>query len=162
MSEGELPPIEELIPHCGESILLDRVLKHDGDSTTTRVIVRSQRWLRRRDGSVASWLAIEYMAQCIAAHEGMLARADGRVLPLGFLVGVKRLRLGAPRFDRDEELRVWTRRIRGRPGLGVLSHSCIISREGDGPGVDPIAEGRLTIVVEHTGRSSESGARNAR
>ena len=114
MSEGELPPIDELIPHCGGSILLDRVLAHDGDSTTARVVVGSRRWLRQRDGSVAPWLAIEYMAQCVAAHEGMLSRANGRTLPLGFLVGVKSLRLGAQRFDRDEELRVCTRRTVGR------------------------------------------------
>ena len=128
MSESKLPPIQELISHCGESILLDRVIDHDGDSTTTRVVVGNQRWLRQRDGSVASWLAVEYMAQCIAAHEGLLARADDRALPLGFLVSVKRLRLNVSQFDRDEELRVWTRRIRGRPGLGVLSHSCAIYR----------------------------------
>ena len=100
---------------------------------------------------VSKWPeAIEFMAQCVAAHEGMLARADGRVLPLGFLVGVKGLRLGASRFDRDEELRVWTRRIRGRPGLGILSHSCAISREGAGPEDEVIAEGRLSIVVDRT------------
>jgi predicted hotdog family 3-hydroxylacyl-ACP dehydratase len=150
MSDGELPPIRELIPHRGESILIDRVIEHDGDSTTTGVVVGSQRWLRQRDGSVASWLAIEYMAQCIAAHEGLLARAAGHSLPLGFLVGVKGLRLGVSRFDRDEELRVQTRRIRGRPGLGVLSHSCAISLDGDGPEAEPIAEGRLLIVVERT------------
>ena len=150
MSEGELPPIEELIPHCGGSVLLDRVLAHDGDSTTARVVVGSRGWLRQRDGSVASWLAIEYMAQCIAAHEGMLARTDGRTLPLGFLVSVKRLRLGAQRFDRDEVLRVSTRRVLGRPGLGVLSHICAISRERDGPEAEPIAKGRLTIVVDRT------------
>jgi len=36
MSEIELPAIEELIPHRGESILLDRVIAHDRESTTAR------------------------------------------------------------------------------------------------------------------------------
>ena len=148
MSDVEAPPIEELIPHRGESILLDRVIAHDRESTTVELIVGSQRWLTQRDGSVASWLAVEYMAQCVAAHEGMLARAEGRILSLGFLVSVTRLRLGASRFRGDEQLRVSARRIRGRPGLGVLSHACAIFAASDDPEAEPVAEGRLSIAVE--------------
>ena len=148
MADLEAPPIEELIPHRGDSILLDRVIAHDGKSTTARVIVGSQGWLRQRDGSVASWLAVEYMAQCIAAHESMLARAEGRTLPLGFLVRVTRLRLGVSRFRSDERLRVWVRQVRGRPGLGVLSHHCAIFAESEAPEAKPVAEGRLSIVME--------------
>ena len=151
MTDVEAPPIEELIPHRGESILLDRVIDHDRESTTAVAVVGGHRWLRQPDGSVAAWLAIEYMAQCVAAHEGMLARADGRTLPLGFLVGATGLRLGASRFRGDEQLRVRVRRIRGRPGLGVLAHACAIFIESDDPNDpngEPVAEGRLSIVVE--------------
>ncbi len=151
MSGVEAPPIEELIPHRGESILLDRVIAHDGESTTATLIVGSQRWLRQGDGSVPSWLAIEYMAQCVAAHEGLLARAEGRRLPLGFLASVTRLRLGISRFRGDEQLRVRARRIRGRPSLGVLSHACAIFAESDDPELAPIAEGRLSIALERSG-----------
>jgi predicted hotdog family 3-hydroxylacyl-ACP dehydratase len=150
MSEIELPPIEELIPHSGESILLDRVIAHDRESTTARVIAGSKSWLRQPDGSVVPWLAIEYMAQCIAAHEGMLAHTDGRVLPLGFLVSVMRLRLGASRFRGGEAFRVSARRVRGRPSLGILSHDCAIFAESDDPDAEPIAAGRLSIVVERS------------
>ena len=148
MSGGELPPIQELIPHRGRSILLDRLINHDGDSTTVKVVVGSQPWMRQRDGTYASWLAVEYMAQCVAAHEGMLARSCGRDLPLGFLVGVRRLRLEISHFDRGEELRVSARRIGGRPGLGVLAHACAICVGHDSAGAEPIAEGRLSIAVQ--------------
>jgi predicted hotdog family 3-hydroxylacyl-ACP dehydratase len=153
MSDADAPPIEELIPHSGGSILLDRVIAHDPESTTAKVTVGSRRWLRQPDGSVASWLAIEYMAQCVAAHEGMLARAAGRKLPPGFLVSVTGLRLGAASFRGNEQLRVRTRRIRGRPGLGVLSHRCAIfaDADADDSGAEPVAEGRLSIVVERSG-----------
>jgi predicted hotdog family 3-hydroxylacyl-ACP dehydratase len=150
MSNVEAPPIDELIPHAGESILLDRVVSHSPERTTARVIVGNKRWLTQPDGSVAPWLAVEYMAQCVAAHESMLARADGRILPLGFLVRVMRLRLGAARFRGGEVLRVSSRRIRGRPGLGILSHDCTIFAETDGPEAEPVAAGRLSIVVERT------------
>jgi predicted hotdog family 3-hydroxylacyl-ACP dehydratase len=150
MSNVEALSIAELIPHAGESILLDRVITHNAESTTARVIVGNKRWLTQRDGSVAPWLAIEYMAQCVAAHESMLARADGRILPLGFLVRVVRLRLGASRFRGGELLRVSAQRIRGRPGLGILSHDCTIFAESDGPEAEPVAAGRLLIVVKRT------------
>jgi hypothetical protein len=80
----------------------------------------------------------------------MLARADGRILPLGYLVRVMRLRLGATRFRGGEVLRVSVRRIRGRPGLGILSHDCTIFAETDGPEAEPVAAGTLSIVVERT------------
>ena len=150
MSEIEAPPIHELIPHSQGAILLDRVVAHDGESTTAQVIVGSQNWLRQRDGSVASWLAVEYLAQCVAAHEGMLSRAQGRVLPLGFLVRVTGLWLGVSHFRADERLRVWVRRIRGRAGLGVLSHTGGIFSEGEDAESKPVAEGRISIVVERS------------
>jgi predicted hotdog family 3-hydroxylacyl-ACP dehydratase len=148
MSDSEAPPIRELIPHRGRSVLLDSVIAHDGESTTVSVIVGSQRWLRQQDGSVASWLAVEYMAQCVAAHESMIARADRRAVPLGFLVSVTGLRLGVPHFRRDEHLSVCVRRVRGRPGLGVLSHAGQIFSVSEGSGSMPVAEGRLSIAME--------------
>lgn len=131
--------------------MLDRVVAHDRESTTATVRVANQRWLTRRDGSVEAWLAIEYMAQCVAAHEGMVAYHEGRVLPLGFLVSVTRLHLGVVRFGKDEELHVRARRIRGRPGLGVLSHACAIfhaDHSASHSDERPVAEGRLSIAVE--------------
>jgi predicted hotdog family 3-hydroxylacyl-ACP dehydratase len=53
MSNVEAPPIDELIPHAGESILLDRVVAHSPERTTARVIVGNKRWLTQPDGSVA-------------------------------------------------------------------------------------------------------------
>jgi len=162
MSGIDAPSIGELIPHCGEAILLDRVIAHDGDSTTTKVIVGRQCWLRQRDGSVPSWLAVEYLAQCVAAHEGMLARADGRILPLGFLVSVTGLRLRVARFRGNEQLMVRVRRVRGRPGLGVLSHYGVIFGENDSQEEEPAAEGRLSIVLEKSNGSDELATRGPR
>jgi len=142
--------IGALIPHHGESILLDRVVAHDSESTTARVIVGSQRWLRREDGSVAAWLAIEYMAQCAAAHERLLGRTGTGDPSIGFLAKITRLRFRTSSFQGGEHLMVRVRRIRGRPGLGALSHSCEIFRESDDPQAEPIAEGRLSTVLERS------------
>ena len=94
----QFPSVQELIPHSGDVLLIDRILDHDGESTLTLVDIGRQRWLKREDGSVASWLAMEYMAQSIAVHEGLLARAENRELPRGFLLSALGLRLYASGF----------------------------------------------------------------
>lgn len=143
-----MPPVDELIPHAGESVLLERVIAHDGESTTALVRVGKRGWLRSGAPSLPSWLAVEYMAQCVAAHEGILARIDGRTLPVGFLVSVRKLVLHRSRFALGESLRVSARRVRGRPGLGVLSHRCEIHLGEAGGDTAPVAFGRLSIAVE--------------
>ena len=78
------PPIEELMPHRGPVVLLDRVLRHEKDETDSLIVVSSQRWLTRPDGTVANWLTVEYMAQGLAAHEGLIALEQERhVIGLG-------------------------------------------------------------------------------
>lgn len=143
--DAEMPPIDELVPHCGGSILLDRVVVHEPHITTVLVVAGEKRWLRRSDRSVAAWLSVEYMAQCVAAHEGMRARAEGRTLPPGVLISVTRLHIERAEFRFGERLLVSASRLRGRPGLGVLSHRCEIRPAGGGA---PIATGRLSIAVE--------------
>ena len=147
MSADDLPPVSELVPHGGGVILLDRVLEHDGESTTTRVTVAKQKWLKRADGSAASWVAFEYMAQCIAAHEGIRALLEGRPPVRGSVAAAFGVRVYRSRFEADEVLRVRTNQVRGRPGLGVLSHYCAIHEDGE-PGEDLLlAEGRLSISI---------------
>ncbi len=145
---AEFPPVEELIPHRGDVLLVDRVLDHDSESTTTLVDVSRQRWLKREDGSVASWLAMEYMAQSVAVHEGLLARAERRELPRGFLVSALGLELHTAGFAASQRLRVRVQRVRGRPGLGVLSHRCSVSSDETGDGATVLAEGRLCVSVQ--------------
>ena len=132
-------------------MLLDRLLEHDAVSTTARVVVASQQWLRHADGSVPAWLALEYMAQCAAAHEA-LREGGARRTARGLLVAVRELRFAAQRFEADAVLRVQTRRDMGRPGLGVLSHACSIHAESGGPVGPLLAEGRITIALDRSQR----------
>jgi predicted hotdog family 3-hydroxylacyl-ACP dehydratase len=143
MEASDLPPVLEVLPHRSPVVLLDRLLAHDPAATTVRVAIGENRWLLRPDGSAPPWLALEYMAQCVAAHEGLLARADGRPLPRGFLVRAHGLRMPAPGFASGEVFQVRAARERGRAGLGVLSHRCsVVNEEGD-----QVAEGRLSVAL---------------
>ncbi len=95
---ADFPPVTQVVPHRGAMLLLERVLAHEGDHTAARVRVGRGGWLQRDDGSVPAWLALEYMAQCAAAHEGLLARAEGRPLPRGFLITARTLCLHRSHF----------------------------------------------------------------
>ena len=147
MSATELPPIEHLVPHRGESLLLDRVLEHDDKSTVVRVVVGSRKCLEKTDGTIAPWVALEYMSQCIAAHESLLAAENGDARTPGYLTAATGVRLHRSHFEAGEQLRVRTRRTRGRPGLGAFSHFCTIYQEGEARDGRLLAEGRLTISI---------------
>lgn len=144
----DFPAIEELMPHRGPALLLDRVLSHDHERTEAAVMVETQQWLKRDDGTVAGWLAVEYMAQCLAAHEGILALDEGRPPPKGFLIAATGLRLYQTHFPGNARLRVGSRRVRGRPGLGILSHQCTLHAEPSEAGAGTLlAEGRLSVSI---------------
>lgn len=143
MEAPDLPPVLEVLPHRSPVLLLDRLLAHDSEETTVRVAIGAGDWLLQPDGSAPPWIALEYMAQCVAAHEGLLALADGRPLPRGFLVGAHGLRMPAQGFAVGERLQVRAARQRGRAGLGVLSHRCSVSNEEG----DRVAEGRLSVAL---------------
>ena len=144
-----LPAVAALLPHRGGMVLLDRLLEHDEVSTVARVVVASQRWLRRADGSVPAWIAVEYMAQCAAAHEALQIGGEDRTAR-GVLVAVRDLRFAAQRIDADAVLRVHVRRVGGRPGLGVVSHACSIRADDEAEGSPRLAQGRITIALDRS------------
>ena len=155
MRTAELPPIEGLIPHRGESLLLDCVLEHDDESTSARVVVGTPKCLEKADGTTAPWAALEYMSQCIAVHESLLATGGGGSRIPGYLTAAVGLRLHRSHFEAGERLRVTTRRTRGRLGLGVFSHFCTIHLECEAGEESLLAEGRLTISVPRPTRKAD-------
>ena len=78
--------IEQLIPHSGPMSLIDRIDAWDEDSIQCRTAShRRPDHPLRRNGSLSALHLLEYGAQCIAIHGGLLA---GGSRP-GFLAAVK-------------------------------------------------------------------------
>jgi predicted hotdog family 3-hydroxylacyl-ACP dehydratase len=148
-------PLHAALPHRGRALLLDRIERHDERATTCVVEVGDDAWLARADGSVPAWIGIEYMAQCIAVHEGCRARAAGRPPGTGFLAGVRDARFERAAFCAGDSLRVSVERLRGRPGLGALAYQCEIRATGE-PDASVIARAQLTVVLisGHPGQSA--------
>ena len=141
---SEFPPIRDLVPHAGPMVLLDEVVAHDEDATTCAVAIAAQELFREPDGSVPVWIGIEYMAQCIAVHAGLVQRATGTREPRrGFLVGARGLRFHVDRFPAEQRLLATARRRRAG-STTLVSFECEL-RDADGSRL--LAEGRLNCFV---------------
>ncbi len=142
MPETAFAPIAELLPHRGRAVLLGRVLAHDDRTTVCSVDPERGTLLRDGDGGVPAYIGLEYMAQTIAAHGGLLDRAAGRPARPGFFLGSRRLAFGVDRFPAGEELEVSATHLRGATGL--LAFDCAVRRAGGG---EPMVSGVLTVYL---------------
>ena len=119
--------VEELVPHTGRMMLLNRVIEFDEENMVAEVIVRDDGLFG--DGStVPAWLGIEYMAQTIAALGGMKRRLAGKPLNLGFLLGTRRYDCNLDIFPVGSVLTVSVKQLVEDQGLGVFD--CRITAEG--------------------------------
>lgn len=142
MPDAAFPPVHELLPHSGDAVLLDAVVAHDERTTTCVVVAGASPWLRAADGSVPGHLALEYMAQAVAAHGGLLDRATGREARPGFFLGSRRLSLAADRFAAGQRLLVRATHARG--GGPMLAFDCDVRDESGG---EALAAGVLTVYL---------------
>ncbi len=121
----EFPPPHELIPHAGNMVLLSAICEHRFDTTACIVDVSTQEMFRDSTGDVGAWVGIEYMAQCIAAHAGLSARAIGDQPRPGFLAGTRRLNLYVDRYRSDQSLLVSATQVWGQ-STGMVAFDCRI------------------------------------
>ncbi len=131
-------PIAELLPHAGDMILLDEVLRYGDEDVHTRLEVRSGGLFNQADGSLPAWVGIELMAQSVAAYAGCQARQAGEPVRLGFLLGSRNYQCNVDRFPAGSELRITAQRsLQDDNGMGVFE--CQL----DGPGIQAVA--RLNV-----------------
>lgn len=156
------------IPHAGRMCLLDRVLSWDADHL--ECIARLQTGAAfhplARNGRLPATAAIEYAAQAMALHGGLVqeraAQEDG-VLPdgpenrasrqgprRGFLAGLRTVRLHTRWID--DGLPLLAIRVARFAGDDVqVLYDFEVS--GDGP----IAQGRAVVVLDAAARAASRG-----
>jgi predicted hotdog family 3-hydroxylacyl-ACP dehydratase len=96
-------PVAELLPQGPEAIVIDALVEH---SATRSVAVahideRSTYW---EHSGVPAWAGIEYMAQTIAAHAGLEARARGEPPAIGFVLGTRAYATSVETFPNGSRL----------------------------------------------------------
>lgn len=144
--------IAQRIPHSGSMCLLERLEGWDADvircSTTTHR--QADNPLRTAGGLLAP-NAIEYAAQAMALHGGLLA-AEGSTPSAGFLASARNVRLAVARLDDiDGALQVQARRLSGDERQ-ILYEFAVKADDGR-----MLAEGRAVVVL-NTPLATESAS----
>jgi predicted hotdog family 3-hydroxylacyl-ACP dehydratase len=114
-------PVADLLPHAGDMILIDEVLEFDEEQIRTRTRVRPGGLFNRADGSLPAWVALELMAQSVAAYAGCQAKAKGEPVELGFLLGTRKFECNVEHFPAGSELIIHGQRsLQDDNGMGVF------------------------------------------
>ncbi len=153
MTAASFPPVATLVPQSGPMCLLDRILAHDATRTAAAVDPAGSALLAAPDGSVPVFVGLEYLAQCIAAHGGLAARARGEAPRPGLFLGARRVSFGVQQFAQDRELLVDVRHHRGERGLVVFDGTV---REAQGG--PPLVQGRLNVYIVESWKELDGGA----
>jgi predicted hotdog family 3-hydroxylacyl-ACP dehydratase len=121
----ERAELEKLVPHKGGMFLLDRFLDWDvlaGSFEAEAVASASSPFYDEGTRGVPVWVAFEYMAQGIAALSGIGRRETGGRPKIGFVMGLREFKAGAPTFPEGARVRVEARELlRDGP---VVSFTC--------------------------------------
>jgi len=143
--------IAQRIPHSGSMCLLERLESWDADAIhcTTTTHAQAGNPLRTESGLLAP-NAIEYAAQAMALHGGLLA-AEGSTPSAGFLASARNVKLAVSRLDDiDGALQVRAKRLSG-DDRQVLYEFTVKADDGRS-----LAEGRAVVVLNTPLAAEES------
>ncbi|MEO8409081.1 MAG: hotdog family protein [Propionivibrio sp.] len=140
---ARMPPIEDLLPHRGTMLLLDRVTDFDTESASAEYRPRRDAWYADADGHMPAWIGIELMAQTIAAHVGLLKRAAGAPPRQGVLLGARRYVASRAAFAADEVLCIRSKVVLSDAG-GLGAYECRIDAS-DASGSEALATATLKV-----------------
>lgn len=100
------PPIEELLTHRGNMLLIDRIIGFEAGGIQVEASVDGEAWYADAHGAMPAWIGIELMAQAIAALVGLAAREKGLPPKQGLLLGTRSFTASVPAFAGNTTLLV--------------------------------------------------------
>ena len=133
-----------LIPHQGSMCLLDRVEQWDDNGLVCMTASHRDRANPlRRDNQLDAICGLEYAAQAMAVHFGLLEQRKERRLTVGYLGAVKNLRLRATRLDNvNGDLTVQATRLVGEAGSFIYVFRVTIEQRA-------LLDGRASIFLKY-------------
>ena len=81
--------VAQLVPHSDKMSLLNRILDYGEEWLRAEVHITPDSMFAET-GGIPAWIGLEYMAQAISAHAGMLERLNGGEPKIGFLLGSRK------------------------------------------------------------------------
>jgi predicted hotdog family 3-hydroxylacyl-ACP dehydratase len=139
----------QLIPHHGTMCLLDTVERWDETSILcTTASHRDAKNPLRRDNRLDAICGLEYAAQAMAVHVGLLDQSKERRLTVGYLGAVKNLMLQATRLDDVKgDLTVQATRLVGEVDCFIYAFRVSAERQ-------ELLEGRASIFLKYRDHDS--------
>ncbi len=134
--------VENLLPHSGDMVLIDKMLEYGDDYGVSGVKVRTDSKFYDQDiNGIHSEIGLEWMAQTIAAIAGITALQNNKPVQVGFLLGSRKYEPTTSVFKLDEEFVIQVQQLyREENGLGAFD--CSI-RQGN----KLIAESKLNVYA---------------
>lgn len=138
-----------LIPHHGTMCLLDTVGRWDDTSIMcTTASHRDATNPLRRDNRLEAICGLEYAAQAMAVHVGLLQQGKERRLAVGYLGAVKSLMLRAARLDDVKgDLTVQATRLVGEVSSFIYAFRVSVERQ-------ELLDGRASIFLKYLDHQS--------
>lgn len=138
-----------LIPHHGTMCLLDTVERWDETSILcTTASHRDATNPLRRDSRLEAICGLEYAAQAMAVHVGLLEQRKERRLAVGYLGAVKNLIIRAIRLDDVKgDLAVQATRLVGEVDCFIYAFRVSVGRED-------FLDGRASIFLKYLSHQS--------
>jgi len=139
-------PAGEFIMHRDPLLLLDWLVECEGETTACEWLVNPNDSFVVPGEGVPAYVGVEFMAQCVAVHAGVRARAEGFGPPLGFLLGTRHFKASVASFEVAETYRATCRElIRDSSGMG--SYDCSVLH-----GNTVVATARLAVLEKERGK----------
>jgi predicted hotdog family 3-hydroxylacyl-ACP dehydratase len=138
-----------LIPHHGSMCLLDKVEQWDDNGLVcTTASHRDMANPLRRGNQLDAICGLEYAAQAMAVHVGLLEQGKERRLTAGYLGAVKNLMLHATRLDDvKEDMRVQATRLVGETGSFIYVFRVSVEQRA-------LLDGRASIFLKYLDEQS--------
>ncbi len=129
------------VPHEGDAVLLDEVWLESPCRTHGVAVVRGATPFLEQVGGWPSWMAIELMAQVVAASAGLREFRPGVRARLGLLLGVRSFVCAWDFFPAGTRLQIEAiESTRDKSGMGV--YDCGLAADGQA-----MASGVLTVYL---------------
>ena len=149
LANQAMPSPSSVLPHQGTMLWLSKVIEQDETSTVCEARVEDLGFFRDPTGGSGAWIALEWMAQSVAAHDGVRRYVAGQGIRPGMLLGSKTIR-----FAEGAAAPAGVFRIRASPVFGgdsgMVAYECVVDEVSTGR---RWAEARLACRVGGAGEA---------
>jgi len=120
--------IEHVVPHAHPMILIDELLEYDDSKALCQLtITENSNFYNSDTQSVPNYVAIEYMAQSIAAFANANEKDKGGEVSIGFLVSSRKLKVLVKEFSLASTLLVTVEQLYSEEN-GLSAFDCKIEQ----------------------------------